>query len=99
MTDIRAHELDVGTLLSFDVGEDVTGMAVALLFRRPDGSELAVTAMANGTAVEYIVLVDDGTFDMPGKWKWQAYADLITWKGSSTADEFWVGERLATPPF
>lgn len=95
---IQAHKDDVGTLITFDCGEDVSGaVAVKLLFTLPDGSTVAVDGVAAGNTITYTTTAIDGVLAQEGLVRFQGWADLGGWQGCSTEDVFLVGPQLADP--
>jgi hypothetical protein len=84
---------DVGTVLSIDVGVDVSGAVSAkMIFSSPSGDVFSRTASTSGNAVQYTTTSLD--FDESGVWTLQAFVDLGSWSGYSKPAEYVVYNRL-----
>lgn len=87
------HVGDIGTLISLDVGEDISAATVAkLAIKKPSGATEVWTGSVNATAIEYTVIAAD--LDEAGDWDVQGYVETPAWSGYSTIATMTVGERL-----
>jgi len=84
---------DVGTVLSVDVGVDVSGASSAkMVFKPPNSAAFSRTASTSGEAVQYTTTALD--FTEPGVWTLQAWVDLGSWSGYSVPAEYTVYSRV-----
>lgn len=84
---------DVGTVLSIDVGVDVSGASSAkMVFKPPTSTEFSRTASVSGNTVQYTTTALD--FTEPGVWLLQAWVDLGTWSGYSVPAEYTVYDQI-----
>lgn len=72
----------IGTVITLDCGEDVSAASVRKIkAKRPDGTTVDWTAVADGTnGIAYTTVADD--LNQAGVWYLQAYVELSGgWKG------------------
>ena len=72
---------DVGTEIVLDCKEDISAAtAREIVARRPNGTRVAWSAVADGTtAIKYVT--QDGDLCVAGNWKLQARVELPGWSG------------------
>ena len=108
MTDFSEAEIhvgDVGTRFELTL-EDGDGNAVdissattlQLVFRKPDGTVLEVTATLSGAGTDGKLYYDsvDGDIDLAGQWRVQAYVLMTGFEGHSGEKLFTVHKNLRT---
>jgi hypothetical protein len=85
---------DIGTIVAFDVGEDITTATLLRLeYQKPDNKLGSWVAGIYGTtSAAYVTLAGD--LNVAGRWKLQAYIELPGWKGHSTVATFDVEDEL-----
>ena len=73
---------DIGTVISLDLGVDVSAATKAQLkIVKPDGVQLTKTATASGTALLYATIAGD--LSLAGEYNVQGYVEIGGWKGHS----------------
>ena len=81
---------DIGTLISIDVGEDVSAATAAeIRYRKPSGASGSWPATVTGQTVRRVTASDD--INEKGLWHFQAFVNLGSWVGSSSIVEKSVG--------
>ena len=74
-----------GTIIDIDCGEDMSGASgLKMELRRADGSTLDVTATLSATDnnhIQHTITDASGELTTFGKYSFQAYAEIGTWKG------------------
>jgi hypothetical protein len=83
---------DIGTIIEIETGQDLEGAtALEIRYRKPDGSVGAWDALPyQTTKAQYTTL--EGDIDIAGEWRFQVYAELAEWSGTSTIVSLTVGE-------
>lgn len=90
---------DIGTLVSVDLGEDISeATEVRLFVDKPfDASraEWSASVSAGGTAVEHLAVAGD--FSIAGTYRLQVWVNLGSWSGYSTKASLNVSPSMHNP--
>ena len=71
---------DVGTILLFDTGEDVTAATLLeIKVTKPDGTSTTWNGTASGNNISYTITTND--LDQAGEYILQPYAEFLAWSG------------------
>lgn len=75
------YKNDIGTELLLDCGVNVsTATVMKVRSRNPNGAIKEWTATLSGTNfIKYVLLTGD--INVAGKWQFQSYIEMPTWKG------------------
>jgi hypothetical protein len=86
---------DVGTKIQVDVGVDVSDIVSAkLIVKKPDNTIVEWIATPDTDTYVYYI-VQDGDFNLAGKYYLQAYIKTNNWSGYGSITSFYVKERLS----
>ena len=92
----RPHVGAIGTVITCDMGEDVSGGSSGkILARKPNGETVVWTGSLSGDTVTYTTIAGD--IDVPGIWSVQGWVDLGDFSDGGLTDEMIVLDLLADP--
>jgi hypothetical protein len=92
---MAVHVGDIGIVITFDTGEDLTAATVHQLFyRKPNGTTGEWVNTIDGTKLTFTTTAATD-LDVGGVWTIQAYVESGTWKRHSDEDKFGVEANIA----